>query len=99
MDNKHETKSLNVAYLQYQNKMSQAESDKKKLEDFKKRISEFKTIRSLKEAKSFLDKNMPVSREITIFHVGEAKCTVLNKKNILKISLDTPTEFICYEFI
>lgn len=71
---------------------------KEKVENFKKRLTEFKNINTLSEAKELMEKIMPVKLERTVFFIGDAKCTIISKHNLLRICLDTPQEFISYNF-
>jgi hypothetical protein len=84
------------------NNMFAEKSDKEVKEDkvanFKKRIEAFQNISTLEEAKALLMKTIPVKLERTVFFIGDAKCTIINKSNRLRISLDSDKEFICYDF-
>ena len=75
------------------------QQNKEKLEGFKKRIEAFSEITTLEEAKALSEKTLPVANEITTFNIGNARCTVVNKENLFRISLDTQDEFISYDFI
>ena len=81
-------------------KKTEAENSKDtKYENFRKRLSEFKGITTLEDAKVLLQKTMPVRLERTVFYIGDAKSTIINKENRLRISLDSPKEFISYDFV
>lgn len=71
----------------------------KAVNDFKERIKPFAEIATLTEAKALSNKILPVKSDITIFRVGGAKCTVVNKPNLFRITLDNDTEMICYDFV
>ena len=69
-----------------------------KIRAFKERIIPFENISSLKEAKALATKLIPTANETNTFYIGNAKCVVINRTNLLRISLDTTKEFICYDF-
>ena len=100
----------NLQYIQYNPQMvnnynalfeqkNNVDTKREKAENFKQRLSEFKKIKTLEEAKILMDKIMPVRLERTVFFVGDAKCTIINKNNLLRICYDSPTEFISYNFV
>lgn len=91
--------SKEIAYLQYRDLQNQEIQEQEKIENFKERISKFKNVKTLKEAKNLIDKIIPVSRDFNIFRIGNAKCTILNRGDCLKISFETKEEYICYCFI
>lgn len=69
-----------------------------KYKNFLKRISEFKNITTLEEARELAKKILPTSQELSRFFVGNAKCVILNTKDKLRISVDSAEEFISYDF-
>ena len=72
--------------------------NEQKYSEFIKRISAFSEITTLEEAKSLAKKILPVKLETTRFRVGAAKCVVINKEDVFRISVDSPESFICYNF-
>ena len=89
---------LNSSIANY-NAIIQIEKQKKdKLDSFKKRIEPFQMVSTLEEAKELADKILPTSNEINRFYVGDAKCTIVNRVDLLRISIDSPEEYICYDF-
>lgn len=79
--------------------MTNIERDnKEKIEEFKNRIKEFATVSTLEEAKELAAKILPVSQEINRFNIGNAKCTIVNRDNLFRISFDSDLEFIAYDF-
>lgn len=72
--------------------------NKEKYEKFKSRLAAFQEVSTLEEAKELAQKILPVAKEVNRFRVGNAKCTVILKKDMLRISVDTPEEFISYDF-
>lgn len=70
-----------------------------KYNSFKERLSEFEGIETLEEAINLAKKILPVNNEITRFNVGNAKITIVNRKDNLRISLDSDKEFISYDFV
>ena len=72
---------------------------KNKTLEFKERLKQFDEVESLEEALELAKKILPVKNEITRFNVGEGKCTIVNRKDNFRISLDTETEFVSYDFV
>jgi hypothetical protein len=93
---KHSPQNLNYYNVLYQQSPEQIKNEK--LNKFKTRLEAFKRIKSLKEAKNLLDKTMPVQLERTVFYIGDAKCTIINKQDLLKISFKSKTEIIILNF-
>jgi len=79
-------------------KSSVDEQNHGKVEDFKSRLNEFRKIGTLQEAQALLSEIMPVKTERTTFNVGNAKCIIINKDNLLRITLDSDKEFISFSF-
>lgn len=73
--------------------------NKAKYENFKKRLEEFAKISTLEEAKNLAKKILPTANEFCVFRIGNAKCTIINKKENFRICLDTSDEFISYDFV
>ncbi len=73
--------------------------NKEKEDRFKQRLSEFSKINSLSEASDLVDKIMPVNLERTVFFIGSAKCTIIKKHNLVRISFNSKNEFISYKFV
>ena len=74
------------------------ENNIEKVENFKKRLEPFKSISTLKEAKELLQKTMPIALDRTTLYIGDAKCIITNYEHQLRICLDSPREFISYDF-
>ena len=72
--------------------------NKDKLNNLKQRIEKFKDIETLEEAKIILAENFRVENELEIFNIASSKCTIVNRNDFLRISLDTPDEFVSYDF-
>jgi len=87
----------NYNMLQFQ--QSVQNQNKEKLESFKKRAEEFQNISTLQEAKELAQKIMPMKTGRTMFNLGEAKCTIINEDNLFRICINSPKEFICYDFV
>lgn len=69
-----------------------------KVENLKNRLSKFESVESLSEARDLVKKTLPVANEINRFRVGNAKCIVINKEDLIRISVDTDDEYLCYDF-
>ncbi|MBQ4115159.1 hypothetical protein IJD34_07115 [bacterium] len=74
------------------------QQNKSKFEDFKTRIKEFETVSTIEEAKTLAEKILPIANEKNIFRIGSAKCTIINNDDIFRICVDSPEEFIAYDF-
>lgn len=74
------------------------EKEQKYLE-FKERISKFENIVTLDDARALAKQILPTAQELSQFRVGAAICTVVNKDDMIRISLDSDQEFICYDFV
>lgn len=72
--------------------------NKEKEAKFKERISAFKDITTLKDARELAERILPVAQELNKFRVGNAKCVIVNKPKQLRICFDTGEEFIAYDF-
>ena len=72
--------------------------NKEKEKVFRIRLEKFNEIKTLSEAKELLAKIMPVANEINKFKVGNAKCTVIMRENLIRISVDLENEIFCYNF-
>lgn len=96
MDNS--SKHLQASMLQYQAVSDFEKSNSDKFNEFKERILPFTKIKSLSEAKELAKKILPTANEINRFYVGDAKCIIVNKKDLFRISIDTATEYLCYNF-
>ena len=72
--------------------------NKEKEDKFKERISAFKDITTLNDARELAERILPVAQELNKFRVGNAKCVIVNKPEQLRICFDTGEEFIAYDF-
>lgn len=79
-------------------KMQHEKDSIKKYEEMKNRIDKFAEVSTLKDAKSLLMQILPVNNDVTRFSVGSAKCIVINKNALLRISLISEEEVIIYNF-
>ena len=85
-------------YNQYLSAQQSAVSNKEKSEELKNRMKEFMSVVTLEDAKKLASKIVPTSQEITVFYSGDAKCTVVNRADLLRITLETKEDYICYDF-
>ena len=90
--------SINPAMMQYQANLNQEMQKADKLKEFMKRVEPFKIISSFDEAKDLAKRILPTANEINRFYVGNSTCIVVNREDLLRISIDTAEEFICYDF-
>lgn len=72
--------------------------NKEKTDKFKNRLKPFAELNTIEEAKALAKKILPVASDITRFRVGNAKCVIINRDNLFRISVDTNDEFFVYNF-
>lgn len=72
--------------------------DNEKLEQLKQRLAPFAEVENIDDAKKLADSILPTRQEYTSFYVGNAKYSIINKHDMFRISIDTASEFICYDF-
>ena len=89
---------MDYLYKQYTLQQTQEQQDKEKAKAFLERIAPFAEVDSLEKAKDLAKQILPTKEDVTAFYVGKLKCTVVNRTNELRISIDTEDEFICYSF-
>ena len=101
MTNEEQVKNnmfLNPSLAQYDAVLKLEQQKADKVNSFKERIAPFEAISTLEEAKELAAKVLPTANEVNKFYVGDAKCVVVNREDMLRISIDTADEFICYDF-
>ena len=84
--------------LQYNSVLQYEQQKVEKVNVLKERIAQFSTVSTLKDAKELAKKILPTAKEVSRFYVGDAMCVVVNRSGMLRISIDTAYEFICYDF-
>lgn len=89
----------NFIYNLYTYQSKSAHEDEERIKDFLHRIEPFKNAHSISEAKELAEKILPSKDESTSFYIGNLKCTVYNRKNHFKLSIDTPEQFVSYNFV
>ena len=94
-----QSKEQYAGYDAYEFQQQIAEQNREKLEKFKARLNEFNNVGDLKEAKELAERIMPVKNEHTVFWIGDAKCIIISSEQMLRISLESPKEFISYDFV
>ena len=87
-----------AAYTQMEAMLSVEKQGQEKYEKFKERVEAFAEIETIEEAKALAAKIMPVPNEVNRFRIGNARCVVINRSDLFRISIDTQDEFICYDF-
>lgn len=88
----------NFFYNQYNSVQAMAIEEQEKSKQFLERIEPFSTVETLDEARELAEKILPSKEGLTSFFVGNIKCTIVNKKDMLRISVDSPEMFTCYDF-
>ena len=72
--------------------------DTQKAKELKERVRPFAEVQTLKEAQELAQRVIPTKWPYMSFYVGNAKCSVINKPDAFRISIETSDEFICYDF-
>ena len=85
-------------YNQYAIANAQDIQDKDKADELKVRLLPFASVETLADAQKLAKEILPTNQVYTSFYVGNAKCSVVNKPDSFRISVDTADEFICYDF-
>lgn len=86
-------------YRQFEEIKKTEDESAKKFSDFKERIKPFASVSTITEARELSKKILPVKSDVTIFRVGGAKCTIIDKPDMFRITLDNDTEMLCYDFV
>ena len=87
-----------IEYMKYLAIQEQVAGNKEKFEQLLKRVQIFEGVNNFEQAKKLAAQFMPTQNPTTIFYVGNAKCTIINKSEMLRISIDSPEQFISYDF-
>ena len=90
---------MDLTYMQYTVAVDTEALNKKKIEEFKERISRFADVDTVEAAKALAKEILPTANEMNILTVGNAKCYVVDRPDVYRITLDSPSECICYDFI
>lgn len=85
-------------YQNYTESIKIAIENKEKADNLAQRINMFKNVSTYNDAIKLANEIMPTTNEITTFLSGSAKCTVVKKTNLLRITYETNDDFICYDF-
>lgn len=86
------------SYNQYSYAQKELLEEARRTDEFFERVANFASINNLEDAQNLARKILPTNNEITRIYVGNAKCTVINKPNMLRICIDSEKRFICYNF-
>ena len=98
------TQKINEKILQYQNSATETynikteEDAQKEYENFKSKLKAFRNVKTVSEAKELAKKFLPVNNEINYLLVGNAKCVIISRRNLLRIVLKKDKEMVCYNF-
>lgn len=88
-----------INYNAAEQEVNIAKEREQKYLQFKERISKFENVVTLDDARALAKQILPTAQEMSQFRVGTAVCTVVNKSDMVRISLDSDKEFICYDFV
>ena len=87
-------------YYDVQTIQMQIQKDnQEKSEKLKARIQQFDEVTSLEEAKELAKSSFRAEQEFQEFTAGNSKCTIVNKDDAFRISYDSKTDFISYDFM
>ena len=75
----------------------QKESEQK-AENLKNRINKFSELSTLDEAKELAKTAFRAEKEYQEFAIAGVRCVIVNKKDSFRISYDSPTDYVCYDF-
>ena len=89
---------MNPSLMQYNAVLNQGKENSDKLAEFLERIAPFEQVETLQDAKELAAKILPTSTEINRFYIGDAKCTIVNNAETFRVCVDSPAEFLCYDF-
>lgn len=90
---------MNFAYMQYAATVDTETLNKKKFDAFKERIKRFDEVDTIEEARALAKEILPTANVMNIMTVGSGKCYVVDRPDMYRITLDSPSECICYDFI
>ena len=93
---------IDIDWYKYNAVIQEASIIKAKEEKYlhiKERLSKFDDIVTLEDALHLAKQILPTAMEISSFQVGNATCTVVKRSDMIRISLETEREFICYDFV
>ena len=90
---------LNYQYMQYNAAVDTEKVNRDKYNSFKERIKKFESVDTIEAARELAKQILPTSSEVNRFNVGNAKCIVINNKEMFRITLDNAEECICYDFV
>jgi hypothetical protein len=93
---------IDIDWYKYNAVIQEASIIKAKEEKYlqiKQRLSQFDEVVTLDEALQLAKQILPTAMEVSSFCVGNATCTVVKRSDMMRISLETEREFICYDFV
>ena len=92
-------KSLDLTLIAQQYALGHTNADLEKQQELFNKIIELKKADTIENARTLLFKNFPQAKEQEQFILFGAQIDVVNTKTMLRICIDTPTEFLSYEYI
>ena len=72
--------------------------NQEKAANLKDRIDKFADFTTLKEAKEHAKVAFRAEKEYQEFSIAGVRCVIINKEDSFRISYDSPTDYICYDF-
>ena len=72
--------------------------NQEKTDVLKDRLQQFLSVATKDEAKELAKKILPTNSEISTFWAGDAKCIVVNKEDLFRITVISEKEVLSYNF-
>ena len=72
--------------------------NQEKAENLKGRIDKFADLTTLDEAKELAKTAFRAEKEYQEFAIAGVRCVIVNKDDSFRISYDSPTDYVCYDF-
>lgn len=85
-------------YLQEEVKAQIVQQNQEKMDNLRARVKHFEVFTDLQDARAYAIENFRLNTDYQEFSVGNVKCTIVNKEDRLRISYDSSSEFISYDF-
>ena len=72
--------------------------NEEKIKNLRNRIEKFAELTTLEEAKELAKTVFRAEKEFQEFSVAGVKCVIVNKEDSFRISYNSTTDYICYDF-
>ena len=99
MSNSNEQLNFDPVYMAQLYQHTQSKTESSKSSSFRAELEQFKAISTIDDARELMKKILPEAKEQRRFVKNGYECTVVDKDDVLRISIDSAKEFISYEFV